>query len=140
MCALISRKRETIMNKVRDYLMQFTQLYGPIAFTSRDVDYLLDGDVEVDAIEYVTTSPDYRMVNLLDDVTGLLLDKYLKAAFILTCNRDMQPALTMEDMVPFVNFVNTQPTGSDILWAYLYDDSLPTNTLKLTVIVIRDEC
>lgn len=121
----------------RERLMKFTRLAGPIAFTERDVDFLLEDDAEVEMFKYTTTDSGNRFDCLIDEIRELLIQDFRKAAFIITCNRNLQPPLPMDELVAFVEQINTLPQNRDILWAFLYDDSLPTDTLCLNVIIVR---
>lgn len=126
------------MKTTREQLMKYTQLGGPIAFTESDVDYLLADGAEIEMFRYVTTQPNDRLEYLLDDVPALLKGDYTKASFIITCNKALVPPLTMNELAPLSNLINSEPNNREIFWAFLHDDSLPTNALSLTVIIARN--
>lgn len=127
------------MNIEREYLMQFTRLHGPVAFTSKDVDYLLEGNPEIETFRYTTTRSANRINDLLEDASNLLSNGYSKAAFLLTANKDLTPPLTMAELSPLAELINSKPSTRELFWAFLYDESLPTNTLCLTIIITHDE-
>lgn len=126
------------MTATREYLMQFTRVHGPIAFTMRDVDSLLEDDAEIETFQFSTTVSENRIEILLEDVERLLVSDYRKAVFILTCNSNLQPSLTLNELAQLTDCFNAEPPSRDLRWALLYDDAMPTNQLSLTVIIARN--
>jgi len=50
-------------------------------------------------------------------------------------NRGRQPALTMDDMHPLSNMISEFPESIDVIWSVSYDDTIPRDLIRFTIIM-----
>ena len=50
-------------------------------------------------------------------------------------NRGRQPALTMDDMHPLSNMISEFPESIDVIWSVNFDDIIPSDLIRFTIIM-----
>ena len=57
----------------------------------------------------------------------------------ITHNRKLNPPLEIKEIAPITEFIKSLPETIDIVWGVLIDDSLPGDTVRLSIIVAGKE-
>lgn len=57
----------------------------------------------------------------------------------ITHNRNLNPPLAIKEVAPITEFIKSLPETIDIVWGVLIDDSLPDDTVRLSIIVTGKE-
>lgn len=53
----------------------------------------------------------------------------------LYLNRNRHPALTIKDVSILPNAFASLPESTDVIWSVNFDDTLPNDTIKFTIII-----
>lgn len=50
-------------------------------------------------------------------------------------NRERQPALTVDDMQPLTDLISKLPESIDVIWSVNFDDTIPRDLIRFTIIM-----
>lgn len=70
------------------------------------------------------------------DCDGVDVSKIETTSALLYLNRQKQPTVTMKDMLYFCDMLNQNlPESVHVIWAQLFDDTLPDDLIRFTIIM-----
>lgn len=73
--------------------------------------------------------------NMKNKLKNISLQHIVTLSAHLFFNRGRQPALTMDDMHPLSNMISEFPEAIDVIWSVSYDDTIPRDLIRFTIIM-----
>lgn len=84
---------------------------------------------------------DSRIADAVASFPGKIPDRkhVERMLWSITHNRKLNPPLAIKEIAPITEFIKSLPETIDIVWGVLIDDSLPGDTVRLSIIVAGKE-
>lgn len=73
--------------------------------------------------------------NMKNKLKNISLQHIVTLSAHLFFNRGRQPALTMEDMHSLSNMISEFPESIDVIWSVNFDDTIPRDLIRFTIIM-----
>lgn len=73
--------------------------------------------------------------NMKNKLKNISLQHIVTLSAHLFFNRGRQPALTMDDMQPLTDLISKLPESIDVIWSVNFDDILPRDLIRFTIIM-----
>ena len=73
--------------------------------------------------------------NMKKKLENISLQHIVTLSAHLFFNRGRQPALTMDDMHPLSNMISEFPESIDVIWSVNFDDIIPSDLIRFTIIM-----
>lgn len=76
--------------------------------------------------------------NMKNKLENISLPHIVISAHLFS-NRERQPALTVDDMQPLTNLISKFPESLDVIWSVNFDDTIPRDLIRFTIIMLVRE-
>ncbi len=73
--------------------------------------------------------------NMKNKLKNISLQHIVTLSAHLFFNRGRQPVLTMDDMHPLSNMISEFPESIDVIWSVNFDDTIPRDLIRFTIIM-----
>lgn len=77
--------------------------------------------------------------NMKNKLENISLQRIVTLSAHLFFNRKRQPALTVSDMRPLTDMISKFPESIDVIWSVNFDDTMPRDLIRLTIIMPMKE-
>ena len=125
---------ETIKN-----LLLSVVSYGYICFDFNDLCTILKDSHSFSTLTTIGRTVEDAVVSMKEQLENVALKDIESLTAHIYFNRERRDKIKMEDMVQLSNMISSLPESIDVIWSVNFDDTLPEDLIKFTIIMSGKE-
>ena len=113
--------------------------YGYICFDFNDLCTILKDSHSFSALTTIGRTVEDAVVSMKEQLENVALKDIESLTAHIYFNRERRDKIKIEDMVHLSNMISSLPESIDVIWSVNFDDTLPEDLIKFTIIMSGKE-
>lgn len=113
--------------------------YGYICFDFNDLCTILTDSHSFSTLTTNGRTVEDAVVSMKEQLENVALKDIESLTAHIYFNRERRDKIKMEDMVHLSNMISSLPESTDVIWSVTFDDTLPEDVIKFTIIMSGKE-
>lgn len=113
--------------------------YGYICFDFNDLCTILKDSHSFSTLTTKGRTVEDAVVSMKEQLENVALKDIESLTAHIYFNRERRDKIKMEDMVHLSNMISSLPESIDVIWSVTFDDTLPEDLIKFTIIMSGKE-
>ena len=113
--------------------------YGYICFDFNDLCTILKDSHSFSALTTIGRTVGDAVVSMKEQLENVALKDIESLTAHIYFNRERRDKIKIEDMVHLSNMISSLPESIDVIWSVNFDDTLPEDLIKFTIIMSGKE-
>lgn len=126
-------------SEIIKHLLQPIATHGPICCDFNDLCVTLRNFRFFKTLVSEGKSVEEAVNNMKNELKSVSVQHIESLSVHLYFNRDRQPAVTMTDMKHLSDMISNLPESIDVIWSVNFDDTLPKDLIRLSIIMSGNE-
>lgn len=113
--------------------------YGYICYDFNDLSTILKNPHSFNTLSSNGRSIEEVVANMKELLQNVALEDIESLSAHIFFNRERRANIKMEDIVHLSNMISSLPESTNVIWSVNFDDSLPEDLIKFTIIIYGKE-
>lgn len=133
--SVVSETKSVGFSETIKDLLQPVVSYGYICYDFNDLCTILKNSHSFGTLTSNGRSIEEAVANMKEQLENITLHHIESLSAHIYFNRERRDSIKMDDMVHLSNMISSLPESINVIWSANFDDTLPENIIKFTIIM-----